>query len=972
MTTVFTLFRVAPLAALAALTLAASLTVSQAVAEEPVRFATDVLPILSSNCFACHGYDASTREADLRLDVEAEAKREHSDGTPVVPGDPAASTLLQRILSSDPDSKMPPPDSHKTLTAEQIQTLQTWIEQGATWEQHWAFAPLIKPSGSLDDQVQARLQAAGLDWNSPASPHELARRVALDLTGLPPSLEEADAFAAEPTAENYERFVDSLLQSPQFGEHWARMWLDLARYADTKGYEKDLGRTMWPYRDWVIEAFNTDMPLDRFTVEQLAGDLLPDATDSQRIATAFHRNTMSNDEGGTDDEEFRIAAVKDRIDTTMQIWMGLTMGCAKCHSHKYDPISIQDYYRFYAIFNQTADADRYDDAPLFNVLSDEHLATRERLTRVIDEQQAAVDQALMESQQNSETGPWKSANVVAASSRSGAELNTTETRSVLVSGTTTEEDVYTLELELAPGTHTTLRLEALTHTYSDGQQGLGRNSNDPNFVLSELTVERLGESPVALALINPRADFEQNGWPVTAAIDQDPKTGWAVSPRQRERHVALFELSEPLELSEPTRIRIVMAQHYGNSLVFGHFRWSTSAEPAESLTPDSESPAVQQARARLAQTQQELRALNESVPRLPVMQELSEANRRQTHVHVRGNFLEPGESVQPAVLSSFHSLPEGAEPNRLGVARWLVSPENPLTPRVWANRIWSRVMGEGIVLTEEDFGALGNAPTQPQLLDWLAADYRDNGYSLKHLLKQIVMSRAYQQSSVPNARALEIDPRNELISRAPRYRLSAEAVRDQALRASGLLSLKLGGPSVMPPQPEGLWRSTYNGMNWIDAEGEDRYRRGIYTYLKRTTPYPSFINFDGGSGEVCMIRRIRTNTPLQALVTLNDPVYLEAAAALARRMIAEESETSARAARGLRLALIRPLRQSEAQPLIELFESVREEYRAQPAQARALIESCRGSESSLDDPDFAAWIVVANTILNLDEVLCRR
>lgn len=941
-------------------------------AQESVRFATDVLPILSTNCFACHGYDEGARQADLRLDVESEAKREHGDGIPVVPGDPDSSTLIQRIVSSDTDLLMPPPESHKTLTAEQIETLRAWIAQGATWESHWAFAPLVKPQGTLDDQVARRLSSAGLDWNPPASPHELARRVSLDLTGLPLTLEEADAFAADPSAANYERLVDSLLESPQFGEHWARMWLDLARYADTKGYEKDLGRTMWPYRDWVIEAFNTDMPLDRFTVEQLAGDLLPDATDAQRIATAFHRNTMANDEGGTDDEEFRIAAVKDRVDTTMQIWMGLTMGCAKCHSHKYDPISIEDYYRFYAIFNQTADADRYDDGPLMNVISDEQQANQLRLAQVIADKQAALEKALADTSVSESQGPWTSAAVISATARSGAELRATDSRSVLVSGAEAEEDVYTLELELAAGTHTTLRLEALTHEYGDGQSGLGRNPQDPNFVLSELSLTRLGEVESEITLVNPRADFEQNGWPVTAALDHNTKTGWAVSPRQRERHVAIFEFSEPLELAEPTRVRLVMAQHYGNRLVFGHFRWSTSGESASTLTPESESPAVQRARTELTQAQQELRALNESFPKLPIMQELAAGNRRETRIHVRGNFLEPGDAVEPAVLASFHSLPVDATTDRLGVARWLVSNDNPLTPRVWANRIWSRVMGQGIVLTEEDFGALGTPPSNPELLDWLAADYRDSGFSLKHLLKQIVMSRAYQQSSVPSDRAMEIDPRNELISRAPRYRLSAEAVRDQALRVSGLLSLKLGGPSVMPPQPEGLWRSTYNGMNWVDAEGEDRYRRGIYTYLKRTTPYPSFINFDGGSGEVCMIRRIRTNTPLQALVTLNDPVYLEAAAALARRMIDSSSDSQERAAIGLRLAVIRPLREEEAAPLMELYQAALVEYSNAPSEARALIESCRGGESGLSDAEFAAWIVVANTILNLDEVLCRK
>jgi mono/diheme cytochrome c family protein len=711
---------------------------SSATEQPRIEFARDVLPILSANCYACHGPDEGHRQAGLRLDVESGATASAGLEDVVVAGEPGASPLITRISSTDPGEVMPPPDFNRQLKPEQIEILRRWVAQGADWQQHWAFRPVTRPAGSLDDLVRQRLATAGLNMRPTASPHALARRLSLDLIGLPPTPEMADALATDPSPEAVERYVDDLLSRPEFGEHWARMWLDLARYADTKGYEKDRGRTMWPYRDWVINAFNSDMPLDQFTREQLAGDLLPQPTGDQIIATAFHRNTMSNDEGGTDDEEFRVAAVKDRVNTTVQVWMGLTMGCAQCHTHKYDPISIEDYYRFYAIFNQTEDADRPDDAPR-------------------------------------------------------------------------------MELE----------------------------------------------------------------------IDDD-------------------------------------------------------------------------------QVQ------------LPIMRELAEAKQRESRIHLRGNFLDQGEAVDPAVLAAFHPLPDAAAADRLGVAQWLTSPANPLTPRVWANRIWARIFGRGLVETEEDFGALGSPPTHPELLDLLAAEYRDGGWSLKNLLKTIVLSDTYQQSSQVDHELLQSDPANELLSRAPRYRLTGETLRDQALAVSGLLSSKLGGPPVMPPQPAGLWRSTYSGEQWIDAEGEDRFRRGVYTYLKRTTPYPAFLTFDGGSGEVCLVRRVRTNTPLQALVTLNDPVFLEAAAALARRMITEPDspQDAARAAHGLRLALVRPLHDGEVEPLLRLRQDSLSRFEAEPELAIALIESSRGdtdgwNPGEMTAAEFASWIVVASTILNLDEHLTR-
>ena len=758
-------------------------------ADDPLRFGRDILPILSTSCYACHGPDETKRKANLRFDIEVDAKAEHDGGVPIVPGKPDESTLIQHITSTDPDVMMPPPDSHKDLKPAQIETLRRWVAEGAEWGRHWSFEPVERPvievpagDSPIDVLVSRTLALKQLTLRPAAQSHQLARRVWLDVIGVPPTTEAADEFSENPTAAAYETMIDELLASPKFGEHWARMWMDLARYADTKGYEKDLGRTIWPYRDWLVTAINADMPLDQMTLEQLAGDLLPDPTNDQLAATAFHRNTMSNDEGGTDDEEFRTVAVKDRVDTTMQVWMGLTAGCAKCHTHKYDPISQAEYYSLYSILNQTQDADRPDDSP-----------TQEIINPAVEESR-----------------------------------------------------------------------KLLTAKSAD--------------LKSELAI----------------ADEA------------------AVSSEQR---------------------RLID---------------------------------------EIAATNAELESINNSIPKVPVMRALDADKLRTTHIHRRGNFLDPGDQVAAGLPAAFHKLPDNTPINRLALAQWLMSPENTLTPRVWANRIWARLFGIGIVETEEDFGALGALPTHPELLDWLAAEYRDNGWSLKRFLKAILMSRTYRQSSAVTAELRTMDPRNELLSRGARFRLSAETVRDETLAVSGLLSAKMGGPPVMPPQPDGMWRSTYNGQKWINAEGEDRFRRAIYTYLKRTTPYPSMTTFDGGSGEVCQIRRIRTNTPLQALVTLNDPVYLEAAGALAKRMAAIEGHAAARSEHGLRLALIRRVQDGESLPLTALQQDVQKSFVANSPAALSLIKSTRtATPAGMTDAEFAAWIVVANTILNLDEFLTR-
>ncbi|MDX2044211.1 MAG: PSD1 and planctomycete cytochrome C domain-containing protein [Acidobacteriota bacterium] len=939
---------------------------------ESVRFGRDVLPILAANCFACHGPDEKNRKANLRLDVESDAKAKRRSGSPIVPNDPDKSLILTRMTSTDADVVMPPPSAHKQISAAQIETIRRWIAEGAKWGRHWSFEPVVKPviAGKLqpiDALVGAALAKKGLKLRSSAPPHSLVRRLWLDLIGLPPTPEIADKFAANASPAAYEQMVDELLAKPQFGEHWARMWLDLARYADTKGYEKDLGRTIWPFRDWVVNALNADMPLDQFTTEQLAGDLLPNPTQQQLIATAFHRNTMTNDEGGTDNEEFRVAAVKDRVDTTMQVWMGLTMGCAKCHTHKYDPISHAEYYGFYALFNQTEDADLYTDAPTLELLTPKEQEQRQRLQTNIE----AVSKALTAMEEaadkayETEERKWRLPAVIETISKDGATL-TAKDGTITASGKAPPEDTYIVTLELAAGTHTALRLEALTEKTTSGEFAVGRGNG---FLLSELSAELLEASGArSLRFANARADFAE----AKSAIDGDEKTGWSVSSRPQEKHEAIFDFVEPLKLNAAAKLRVTLSQQAGDSKTLRRFRLMASDAAANSLQPRQPLPELRKLRDELTAAFKAQKEFNDNVVRLPLMRELTRDKQRQTKIHIRGNFLELGEAVTPGVPAAFGKLPDGAPLNRLGVAQWLVNRDNPLTPRVWANRIWARLFGVGIVETEEDFGAQGSAPTNPELLDWLAAEYRDNGWSLKKMLKAIAMSETYKQVSDTTIALRESDPRNVLQSRGARFRLSAEAVRDQALSVSGLLSSKMGGPPVMPPQPAGLWRTTYNAKTWIDAEGEDRFRRGLYTYLKRTTPYPTMTTFDGGSGEVCQIRRIRTNTPLQALVTLNDPVYLEASAGLARRMVTEATASQTRAERGLRLALIRPLYSNEALPLLALHKEALQEFEAAPEKAEALLKPLRVTvPTGLSKTEFAAWVVTANAILNLDEVLSR-
>ena len=991
------------------------LAASATATDEGPDFSSEVRPILAKYCFACHGRDAAARKGDLRLDRQSNDDR----STVIVPGKPNQSDLVARIESTAPDVVMPPPDSGHKLSEKQKTVLRKWITAGARYERHWAFVPPVRPvvtrldfddwsRTDIDRLLLHRMRQHNLKPSGRASRETLIRRVALDLIGLPPEPDLVQKFLADKSPNAFAKVVDQLLNSPRFGEHWASLWLDLARYADTKGYEKDQPRNIWRYRDWVIEAFNSDMPYDQFTTEQLAGDLLPDATPSQRLATAFHRNTMTNDEGGTDNEEFRLAAVKDRVDTTIQVWMGLTMGCAKCHSHKYDPITQKEYYRFLAYFNQTEDADRGDDAPRAaspTAQQEQDLRKLEtRLTRLRERMQATTPEfetALTIWADNIASHPqWELPRPVSAKSKNGTTLQIQPNQSVLASGEKPATDVYTITLEVEAGKPvTTLKVEALTHP-SLPEKGPGRNDNDPNFVLSELTavvIDPDGSTAADIEFGYAEADFSQQNWHVTKAVDGNPATGWAVSPKFGQRHTGIFVLNQPVTLSKGQQLRVSLSQQYAKtSLLLGCVRLSVSRDDPWSLDATgalSEAAALQagqrsaaqkkllqdQFRNRHPETRQlsdeiktvekQLTELKKEIVQTPVMKELPPDKHRETHIHVRGNFLEKGDKVS-AGFPEFFSIPlPDSSGDRRDVAAWLLSRENPLTARVAVNRIWGRFFGRGLVETEEDFGTQGMPPTHPLLLDWLAVEYRDtHQWSLKKMCRQIALSAVYQQSATTNPTARKMDPENRWLSHSPRFRLSAETVRDQALATAGLLSDRVGGPSVMPPQPAGIWKTTYSKLKWLTATGEDRYRRGIYTFLRRTSPYPSMITFDGTSREVCQIRRIRTNTPLQALVTLNDPVFLEAAGAVAASVDGDSDPIT----RMFRRVLVRTPTAQETAALREIFDAADAEFAAnQTARDRFLNET--GQTNIQDDvrQRRAVLTVVASVLLNLDETLMK-
>ena len=983
-----------------------------------VSYRSDVLPILSAKCFSCHGPDDAARKAGLRLDTPDALKKAASGAPAVVPGNPVSSGVTKRIALKSGALQMPPAETGHPLTQSEIQTITDWIKSGAKYEQHWAFIAPKRPalpasskiatwsSHPIDCFIHGRMSRFGLQPSPDTDKRTLLRRAALDLTGIPPTLNELKAFVADTRPDAYERQVDRLLASPAYGEHWARVWMDLARYADSKGYEKDLGRSIWRWRDWVTAAYNADIPYDRFSLLQLAGDLLPDASEEDRIATAFHRNTPTNDEGGTDDEEFRTIAVKDRVDTTGQVWMGLTFGCAKCHTHKYDPITQTDYYRFYAIWNQTEDADRYDDGPTINGPTPDQLAELSKLDasrkalsielHTGDTKRADAFQKWSDLQ--SAQGTWKRILPTNIASSNGAKATPRPDRAIVVSGTHARTEAITLALQLDENT-AAIRLDILKDK-SLPNMGPGRSASDQNVVTSEVVLQELTSNGTLnpVRITGAKADIEQGGWPATDAIDGKPGSGWAFSPENNRQHAIVFDLERTVNAG--SKLVVKLEFNYPD-LSAGCF--ALSAATTKQTTNGVQPPGIADlllvpAAGRTAEMQEFIdtaflasypdaagfqmrlnnlkaaeKALRDSFPNTPVLRELDPKRQRITKMHNRGSFLDQG-AVVTAALPGVFGNPAVKSPSRLDAAKWLFSPENPLTARVAVNRLWARLFGRGLVETEEDFGTQGSQPSHPELLDYLAVTFRvDLKYSQKALLKLMVTSRTYRQSAARSAAARRVDPENRWLSGMPRVRLSAEVIRDQALAVSGLLSAKIGGPPVMPPQPPGIWKTPYSGMQWVTSTGEDRYRRGIYTYWRRSNPYPSMLTFDTGQGDVCTMRRIRTNTPLQALVTMNDPVYVEAAGALASSAMAVKSDTRGRLQWMFERATGRLGTAADIQPLQRLLKSALGRFRGKGSdKANALLLAANVDVSKSSDAGMhAALTAVANAILNLDEVLMR-
>jgi len=788
-------------------------------AEPALDFNRDIRPILSNHCFKCHGPDAAERKGGtdgVRLDTREGALGDLGGYAPIVPGKPEASEVWKRITSTDPDLMMPPRHSGKKLSPAEIRRLTDWIKQGANYAKHWSYEPPVRPSvpavknttwpqNDIDRFLLARLEAEGLQPLGFADRYALIRRLSLDLTGLPPSWDDVQMFVYDDRPDAYARLVDDLLKKPAYGEHWARLWLDLARYADSAGYADDPPRTIWAYRDYVIRAFNQNMPFDQFTIEQIAGDLLPNPTEDQLIATAFHRNTLTNNEGGTNDEEFRNVAVVDRVNTTLNVWMGTTINCCQCHNHKYDPITQEEFFRLFAFFNQSEDADRRDESPLHEIWKPEEKAKQQSLQAELSRLNQASTEVL-------------SATVAVQKVRVEKQLDQ-------VKPITTVPVMHDLPSDKARKTQ-----------------------------------------------IQRRGNWQDLGPEVTAGVPA------AFHPLRVE--------SEELNVK--------------------------SQRKSGQTTTASDS--------------------------------------------------------QPSTLNS--------QPNRLALAKWLVDRRNPLTARVVVNRLWEQLFGIGIVVSSEEFGAQGDLPTHPELLDWLAVEFMESGWDIQHILKLLVTSAAYRQSSVVTPELAQLDPDNRLLARGPRFRMSAEMIRDQALAISGLLSPKMFGPPVKPVQPKlGVNAAFGSGIDWQTSDGEDKYRRALYTTWRRSNPYPSMATFDAPNREVCTLRRARTNTPLQALVTLNDPVYIEAAQALARKAMKAPGRVAPaeRATALIEWSLSRPATSAERERLVSLYDAAKTKLAASPENAKKIATNPLGpAPEGMDVVDLAAWTIVANAVLNLDELLMRR
>jgi hypothetical protein len=1054
-----------------------------AAAQIRIDFKRDIEPIFAQSCYQCHS--AKKAFGQLRLDVKQFAIKGGISGPGIIAGKSQESRLMQRILGEGDEARMPM--GADPLKPEQIELIRQWIDQGADWPNeggdselstqhstlpvHWAYVkpvqhtlPEVKNKSwvknPIDQFILARLEKEGLQASPEADRATLLRRLYLDLIGLPPSVREVDDYLADRSSDAYEKVVDRLLASPHFGERWARPWLDLARYADSNGYEKDNLRVMWKYRDWVINAFNRDIPFDQFTIEQIAGDLLPGATTGQKIASGFHRNTMVNQEGGIDPEEARFETLIDRVNTTATVWLGSTFACAQCHNHKYDPITQRDYYKLMAFFDNSeyqigyqtpgAEESRYILEPQISLPTPEQEAKRKSIDSEIRQLEAKLktqtpelnaEQTRWELGLIGEQRKWFALDAQKLASSGGATLKKLDDRSVLVSGVKAEQDIYTVTARTNLTKITALRIEAIP----DASLPKGGPGRDPygNFFLTGFEVEAAplnGTTPKSIKFKDVFVDDSAykleakqffNREIGNAATDRPP--GWFVNATNDQSRLArqgVFVPETPFGFVTGTMLTIKL-KHLGGSLNqgIGRFRISvtTTEEPRRIVSiparlrpilsiPIAErqqkqreglsaqfrtvTPLLKRERDRVEQLKNDLKALG--IVTALVVQERQSSDRPSTFFRERGSFLNKGEKVSAATPAVLNPMPAGAPTNRLGLARWLVDENNPLTARVMVNRIWEQIFGRGIVETSEDFGTQGERPWHPELLDWLAMEFisgrageaeresgragelnpqsairnlgrnpQSKGWSMKKIIRLIVTSAIYRQSSVTTPALLEKDPSNRLLARGPRFRMEAEMIRDVTLAASQLLSRKIGGPSVFPLQPEGIWKSPYSSEKWIVSQGDDRYRRSLYTFVRRSAPHPAMMTFDATSREYCTVRRVRTNTPLQALTMLNDEAAMEAARSLAKQMLKEGADTKSRLIYGFRSCLARIPTEKEVERLTALYRQQLSHFDKHSAEAKKVVKNHLDTPAKTGAAELAAWSMVANVLLNLDETLTK-
>ncbi len=1026
---------------------------------ERVDFNRDIRPVLSDICFHCHGPDEEQRQADFRLDQQESAFADLGDHLAIAPGKPDESELYLRITAEDADERMPPVDSGRQLTARQIGLIKKWIEQGAEWQTHWSFAPIRRPAlpavqnenwvrNPIDTFVLAQLEAHGLSPSPPADKTRLIRRVTLDLTGLPPTIAEVDAFLADDSPDAYEKVVDRLLASPRYGERMATHWLDAARYADTNGYQTDGDRSMWRWRDWVIEAYNNNMPFDQFTIEQLAGDLLPEPTLEQRIATAFNRNHRGNGEGGVIEEEYAVEYVVDRVETTGTVWLGLTIGCARCHDHKYDPISQQEFYQLFSFFNNVPERGKAvkngNSPPMMKAPT---RAQRSQLAEVEERLIAAevtftkLQPAIEQAERDWEsTFDWNLAKDWALDRALTAYFPFDGTAENTLAKISKEEQTDDEKIPQAPKYSTGHLGEAVEF---DAAQPLSvGHVGDFSYLdkfsvaawISPRNVERgaivckmqadeysdgyefcLHDGKLQVNLVKrwlddairveTRESLVPGQWYHVALTYDGSRTAAGVkiyiNGRTAELKINLDELNQDFNNDRPLLIGGGGDPRRFEGLIDDVRIYNTqlTAEEIDLLaTPDrlhdiaaiqpaertqrqrnklrayfirEQAPAkLQNAFQELAKVREERDRLVESFPTVMVMQEMHPP--RQAHVLLRGEYDKLGDAVQPGIPASLPPFPGGQPNNRLGLARWLISADNPLTARVTVNRYWQNYFGAGLVKTAEDFGSQGEQPSHPQLLDWLAAEFIESGWDIKALQKTIVMSAAYRQSSKVTRELWERDPENRQLARGPRQRLSAETIRDQALAAAGLLVEQIGGPSVKPYQPAGLWEEVAN-TTYTPGTDSDLFRRSMYTFWKRTVAPPTMMAFDASSRETCIVRQSRTNTPLQALALLNATTFVEAARNLAQRAMLEGGDSSeSRLTYAFRLATARRPTEAELKILTAGFTRHLAGYQADRNAAEELLKiGASPRDTQLDTAELAAYSAVAGLILNLDEVVTK-